>query len=202
MSRTRTEIVNLYGDDWDATRDREGWHAKGVPVGERIGGELLGASLSEVEPGSKLWPYHTHYLNEEWLIVVRGAPTLRTPEGEQILKEGDVVCFPRGKEGAHQIINRSDAPIRVLMLSSMIRGEIIEYLDTGKVLAKDIEDEDVMFARPGPTADYWEGEEEPTESTAGESCLACHASCAESTRRRSVRSLPWSRKEDRHPTSR
>jgi hypothetical protein len=63
---------------------------------------------------------------------------------------GDVVCFPRGKDGAHQIINRTDSPIRVLMLSSMIRGEIIEYLDTGKVLAKGAEDQDIMFARPGP----------------------------------------------------
>jgi uncharacterized cupin superfamily protein len=53
--------------------------------------------MSEVEPGSKLWPYHTHYLNEEWVIVLRGEPTLRTPEGEQVLKEGDVACFPRGK---------------------------------------------------------------------------------------------------------
>ena len=45
------------------------------------------------------------------------------------------------------------------MLSSMTRGEIIEYLDTGKVLAKDAQDEDVMFARPGTTVEYWEGEE-------------------------------------------
>jgi uncharacterized cupin superfamily protein len=153
------KIVNLYGDEWDAARDREGWHGKGTLVGQHIGGELIGASLSEVEPGCKLWPYHTHHLNEEWVIVVRGEPTLRTPEGERVLEEGDVVCFPRGKEGAHQIINRSESPIRVLMLSSMIRGDIIEYLDTGKVLAKASEEEDVMFARPGPTADYWEGEE-------------------------------------------
>jgi hypothetical protein len=34
------------------------------------------------------------------VIVFRGEPTLRTPEGEQVSKEGDVVCFPRGKEGA------------------------------------------------------------------------------------------------------
>jgi hypothetical protein len=45
------------------------------------------------------------------------------------------------------------------MLSSMIGGEIIEYLDTGKVLAKDAQDEDIMFARPGPAVEYWEGEE-------------------------------------------
>jgi uncharacterized cupin superfamily protein len=150
---------NLNADEWDGTRDREGWRIKGVLVGQRIGGELIGATMSEIEAGSKLWPYHTHYLNEEWVVVLSGEPTLRTPEGEQVLKEGDVVCFRRGKEGAHQIINRTDSTIRVLMLSSMNGGEIIEYLDTGKILAKDVEDEDVMFARPGPPAEYWEGEE-------------------------------------------
>ena len=45
------------------------------------------------------------------------------------------------------------------MLSSMIRGEIIAYLDTGKVLAKDVEDEDIMFARPGPPVECWERRE-------------------------------------------
>ena len=153
------KTFNLNGNEWDGERDREGWRARGALVGQHVGGELIGATMSEVEPGSKLWPYHTHYLNEEWVIVLRGEPTLRTPEGEHPLKEGDVVCFPRGKAGAHQIINRSDAPVRVLMLSSMIRGEIIEYLDTGKLLAKDVEDEDIMFARPGPDVEYWEGEE-------------------------------------------
>ena len=142
------KTFNLNSDEWDATRDREGWRCSGTQVGERIGGELLGATMSQIEPGSRLWPYHTHYLNEEWVIVLRGEPTLRAPDGEHLLKEGDVVCFPRGKKGAHQISNRTDSPVRVLMLSSMIRGEIIEYLDTGKVLAKDVDDEDVMFARP------------------------------------------------------
>ena len=91
------KTFNLNSDEWDVTRDREGWCRKGVGVAERIGGELIGATMSEVEPGSRLWPYHTHYLNEEWVIVLRGEPTLRTPEGEHVLKEGDVVCFPRGK---------------------------------------------------------------------------------------------------------
>jgi uncharacterized cupin superfamily protein len=93
------------------------------------------------------------------MIVLRGEPTLRTPDGEQVLKEGDVACFPRGKRGAHQVINRTDARVRVLMLSSMIPGEVIEYLDTGKILAKGVEDEDIMFARPGPPVEYWEDED-------------------------------------------
>jgi uncharacterized cupin superfamily protein len=153
------KVFNLYGDEWDEPREREGWRINEAFVGHRIGGELLGASLSEVEPGNKLWPYHTHHANEEWVIVVRGEPTLRTPEGEQALKEGDVACFTRGKDGAHQIINGTDSPIRVLMLSSMVGPEIVEYLDTGKVSASNARGEPIMLARPGPTAEYWEGED-------------------------------------------
>jgi uncharacterized cupin superfamily protein len=149
---------NLNSDTWDGERDRDGWRARAVGVGGRIGAELIGATMSEVEPGSRLWPYHTHYLNEEWVIVLRGEPTLRTPEGERTLQEGDVVCFPRGKRGAHQISNPTETTVRVLMLSSMVPGEVIEYLDTGKILAKDVADEDIVFAKPGPPAEYWEGE--------------------------------------------
>ena len=32
-------------------------------------------------------------------------------------------------------------------------------LDTGKVLAKGIDDEDIMFARPGSAVEYWEDED-------------------------------------------
>ena len=153
------KVFNLHGEEWHETRDREGWRIKEAFVGHHIGGELLGASLAEVEPGNKLWPYHTHYANEEWVLVVRGEPTLRTPEGEQVLREGDVVCFPRGDDGAHQIINRTDSPVRVLMLSSMIAPDIVRYLDTEKVAARSATGEPIMLARRGPTLDYWEGEE-------------------------------------------
>ncbi len=139
--------------------DPPGYACSAVRVGKAIGGSRLGMSVYELPVGQAICPYHFEWTDEEWLIVLAGRPTLRTPEGEHVLKEGDVVCFPRGREGAHQIINRTDSPIRVLMLSSMIRGEVIEYLDTGKVLAKDVEDEDIVFARPGPTVEYWEGEE-------------------------------------------
>jgi uncharacterized cupin superfamily protein len=81
----KTFNLNSDENEWDGTRDRGGWRAKGVLVGQRIGGELIGATMSEVGPGDRLWPYHTHYLNEEWVIVLRGEPTLRTPEGEHVL---------------------------------------------------------------------------------------------------------------------
>ena len=91
--------------------------------------------------------------------MVKGRPTLRTPDGEQELREGDVACFPRGPAGAHQVRNGTDAPIRVLMLSTLLMPEIVEYLDTGKIGARSAGGERIMLARPGPTAEYWEGED-------------------------------------------
>jgi uncharacterized cupin superfamily protein len=64
-----------------------------------------------------------------------------------------------GKDGTHQIINRTDAPIRVLMLSSMRRPDIVHSGDIGKVFARDAEGEPIILARPEPTVEYWEGEE-------------------------------------------
>jgi uncharacterized cupin superfamily protein len=58
------KVFNLNGDEWDETREREGWRFKEAWVGHRVGGKLIGASMSELEPGDKLWPFHTHHANE------------------------------------------------------------------------------------------------------------------------------------------
>jgi uncharacterized cupin superfamily protein len=153
------KLFNLHGDEWDREEDRPGWRSKDAWVGRRIGAELLGGSLYELAPGDRLYPYHTHHANEEWLLVVRGEPTLRTPEGEQALREGDVVAFPRGEEGLHQVINRTETPIRVLMVSTMIAPDIVDYPDSGKLGARNAKGERIMLGRPGPILDYWDGED-------------------------------------------
>lgn len=153
------QVFNLHGDDWDRTEERPGWRSKDAWVGARIESELIGGSLYELEPGDRLWPYHTHHANEEWLLVVRGAPTLRTPEGERELEEGDVVCFRRGKDGAHQVRNGTGEPVRVLMLSTLLKPDVVEYLDSGKIGARSVAGKRILLARPGPELDYWDGED-------------------------------------------
>src|SRR6266568_1621538 len=135
------KIFNLNADEWDRTEEREGWRFKDAWVGAHTDAELIGASMYEVEPGNKQGPFHTHHANEEWAIVLRGEPTLRT------------------HEGAHQIRNDTDAPVRVLMLSTLIAPDIVEYLDTGKIGARSVAGERIIFARPGPELEYWEDED-------------------------------------------
>lgn len=117
-------IVNLFDDDWDEQRLGQTYAWTRTGVGRRLGGELLGARLYELPPERRSWPYHAHYADEELLIVLAGRPTLRMPTGERDVRAGDAVIFPRGPEGAHQLINRSKTPGRFVAVSTMRHPEV------------------------------------------------------------------------------
>ena len=115
---------------WDDVPD---WGGIGARRLVRSESNALGASVWEVQPGGSQFVYHFHHGSEELLIVLRGAPTVRLHDGERQLAEGDVVPFPRGPEGAHQIRNDGDAVARVLLVSTNASPDVAEYPDTGKV---------------------------------------------------------------------
>jgi hypothetical protein len=45
------------------------------------------------------------------------------------------------------------------MLSTLIRPDIVEYLDSGKTGARSAVGEQILLSRPGPILDYWDGED-------------------------------------------
>jgi uncharacterized cupin superfamily protein len=151
---------NLFDDELEHDPIRPGFRERWVRVGGKIGAERLGGSLYELAPGERICPYHFHYANEEWLLVVAGSPTLRSPEGDRRLRAGDVVCFPVGPEGAHDVRNEGDEPARVLMLSTRIYPEVPVYPDSNKAGTRPVEvggDDRLNFVRTD-AVDYWEGE--------------------------------------------
>ena len=150
---------NLFDGELDEARDRPGFSWRRAAVGRQIGGEKLGASLYELEPGERTFPYHYEYGNEEWLLVVAGRPTLRGPDGEHELRPGDVVCFPEGPEGAHQVRNDTDGPVRVLILSTKRQPDAAVYPDSGKMGVWSGNDADPgRLFRIESEVDYWDGE--------------------------------------------
>ncbi len=93
----------------------------------------LGASIWDLQPGASQFVYHFHYGTEELLVVLRGRPTVRMHDSDRELSEGDVVPFPRGPEGGHQIRNDGDAPARVLIVAANADPDVAEYPETGKL---------------------------------------------------------------------
>ena len=109
---------NIWDDAWG--EQQEDWSGGGVEVeaaAERRG--TLGATLYELGPGNFMI-FHFHHGSEELLIVLRGQPTLRTLDGERQLDEGEVVHFPPGPDGAHEIRNDTDEPVRYLVAGTRV----------------------------------------------------------------------------------
>jgi uncharacterized cupin superfamily protein len=152
------EVFNLYDGELDVERaEPEGFRWRAARLGEKLGATLLGATLYELEPGERTFPYHYEWGCEEWLIVVAGTPTLRAPEGERELAPGDTVCFPEGPTGAHLISNGSDGVVRVLILSNKARPAIAVYPDSDKIGIW-VDGEDSALFRRSTQVDYWDGE--------------------------------------------
>jgi len=149
--------IQTVGVDYDES-DPDGFKAGGARLGRLLGATLTGASVYELPPGQSICPYHYEYGEEEWLIVLSGRPTLRHPEGIDVLEEWETVCFPSGPDGAHAVTNDTDETVRVLMFSNHMTPAASVYPDSGKVgVWTGNKDDDIMVERSSGV-DYWRGE--------------------------------------------
>ena len=139
--------------------DPPGFAAGMFRMGDLLGAERLGASLYLLPPGQALCPYHWEASEEEWLLVIAGTPTVRHAEGADQLAPMDVVCFPAGPQGVHQVRNDASEDARVLMWSNVEHPAVTTYPDSDKV---GVHQRDVpsLMVRRSSGVDYYAGEAE------------------------------------------
>lgn len=138
---------------WDED-DPDGYHAGYKRLGPDLGGEQLGMSVYELPPGQGICPYHYEIGFEEWLFVLVGNPTLRTPDGERELRPWDLAFFPDGEAGAHKVTNRTGETVRVAILSNKGDPGAAVYPDSEKV---GVWPPGKLF-RLAEERSYWDGE--------------------------------------------
>ena len=157
--------MNLNEPDFDEPREVDGFRARRARIGRQLGSKKLGLSYWELPSGQAAYPYHWHMTEEELLVVVQGAPSLRTPDGWHELEQGDVVAFPRGEEGGHQLVNRTEEAVRFLAFSTQPGPDIVMYPDSGKLGAFERRPEGgglYELFRLEDSVDYHHGEKPPT----------------------------------------
>jgi uncharacterized cupin superfamily protein len=149
------EIFNLLDAELADEEERsEGWRLRWASVSDVIGSARIGGSVYELDEGQWTFPYHYHHGVEEWLLVLAGEPTLRTPDGERQVKPGDTVCFPSGLAGAHAV----RGPGRILMLGARRTPSVVVYPDSDKVGTRPPEPGDRLNFPRSAAVDYWDGE--------------------------------------------
>jgi uncharacterized cupin superfamily protein len=151
--------INIATPDfaWDED-DAAGFRAGMARLGPLLGAKETGISVYELPPGEAVCPYHYECGEEEWLLVLSGTPTLRTPDGEERLAPWDLACFPRGPEGAHGIHNEGTDTARVLMFSTVVLPTASVYPDSDKVGIWVGDPEVDMTVRRSAKVDYYDGE--------------------------------------------
>lgn len=155
--------VNLLAADYRYDEEPDGYRSAEAMVGSEnvgraAGGKDLAVRVYEVPPGQSLCPYHYEY-EEEWLLVLSGSVTLRTPTGEEPVEQGTLVCFAPGATGAHKVSCAGSSPARVMMFSSAREPAVAVYPDSDKIGVWPPNKADaLMVRRSDGKVEYYEGE--------------------------------------------
>jgi uncharacterized cupin superfamily protein len=153
-------VASISQPVFDEMREHPGYTCRRARLGRQAGTEKTGLSLWELPAGEAAYPYHWHLGEEELIVVLSGRPSLRTADGWRELEEGEVVAFPVGEPGAHQIANRTGEPVRFLSFSNQ-QPDIVVYADSGKIGAFERRPEGgglYKIFREADAVDYWDGE--------------------------------------------
>ena len=141
----------------DEPSDRS--RVRGTELGPLLGAQTWTAALFELAPGDATAPYRYEWCREECVLVLGGAPTLRHPDGEDVLDPYDIVCFPQGPAGAHQLLNHSNESVRLIIFSTPSgRPMSAFYPDDSTVMVRIPHYEGFLFHLDDQIDDYWDGE--------------------------------------------
>ena len=84
-------VASIAGPVFDEVREHPGFNCRRARLGRQVGSEKLSMSLWDLPAGEAAYPYHFHLAEEELVVLL---------------------------EGAHQIVNRTDEPVRFLVISN------------------------------------------------------------------------------------
>ena len=97
------------------------------PLGDLFGLTNFGVNLTTLAPGAASALRHAHSLQDEFIFIVSGTPTLVTDEGRSVLLPGMCAGFKAGSGNAHQLLNESSESVVVLEVGERTDGDTATY---------------------------------------------------------------------------
>jgi uncharacterized cupin superfamily protein len=99
------------------------------PLGECFGLTNFGVNLTRLAPGALSALRHAHRLQDEFIYIVSGHPTLITSRGEAELAPGMCAGFKAGGGDAHHLVNRTSEDVFYLEVGDRTEGDVVTYPD-------------------------------------------------------------------------
>lgn len=103
-------------------------------LGDVFGLSQFGVNEVTLAPGARSALRHWHTLEDEFVLILEGQPTLVTDAGARPLGPGMICGFPAGRPDGHCLENRSDAPVRFIEVGTRRAGDCAFYPDDDLML--------------------------------------------------------------------
>ena len=106
------------------------WYRRLAPA---AGLTRFGVSHVTLKPGAWSSQRHWHAEQDEFLVMLSGEAMLVEDAGETIVRPGDCLAFPAGRQDGHQLQNRSDADCVFVVASAGPASDSGAYPDIDMV---------------------------------------------------------------------
>lgn len=99
------------------------------PLGDLFGLQNFGVNLTRLAPGAISALRHAHSLQDEFVYILQGHPTLHTDEGMTPLEPGMCAGFRAGTGNGHRLQNESHEDVVYLEIGDRTPGDEGSYPD-------------------------------------------------------------------------
>lgn len=98
-------------------------------LGDLFGLENFGVNLVTLAPGAISSLRHCHTVQDEFIFVLSGRPTLHTDAGYTELEPGMCAGFKAGSGNGHCLLNKTDREVTYLEMGDRTPGDEGHYPD-------------------------------------------------------------------------
>ncbi len=96
-------------------------------LGDKFGLTNFGVNLTRLEPGARSALRHAHTMQDEFVFIIEGRPTLVTDSGPMPLAPGMCAGFRAGTGNAHCLINETREQVVYLEVGDRSDGDEATY---------------------------------------------------------------------------
>jgi len=126
-------ISQRKGSSYPAPFDEKPANRVRQRLGDAGGLTQFGVNLLQLPPGAWSSQRHWHSAEDEFVYVISGEVVLITDRGEEVLRAGDCVAFPRSVPDGHHLINKSDSVVVCLEVGTRMEHDFTDYPDIDMV---------------------------------------------------------------------
>ena len=98
-------------------------------LGDVFGLKSFGVNLTCLKPGGMSALRHHHTVQDEFIYILSGHPTLVTEAGDTPLEPGMCAGFQGGVPNGHRLVNRTGDEVTYLEIGDRLPGDMALYPD-------------------------------------------------------------------------